>query len=126
MDARIMEKIEGTSRPARRNKNGFVMEQTGLGWRPIPLAKSPRGNTEKMAKAKKMTKRKKNRTLRRLHDFMRRPSPIRQKRAPTQTRGSIRISTMPIGLRPIPPSAPRVEGIVSSGIKIKKTFAVRI
>jgi hypothetical protein len=98
-------KIMGICLPAIRNKNGFVIEQTGLGCSPIPQANLPNGNAGSIPKKKNTAANKSNRTFRLSHDFIRSPNPTAQKIAAIQTRGNSKTSKNPIDLLPSPPEA---------------------
>jgi hypothetical protein len=104
MKVKIVMKIVGICQPAFRNRKGFVMAQTGLGCRPIPLAKFPRGNAGRTPKEKNTIAINNNRTLLFVHAFARSPAPSTQKIAEIQTRGKSKTSKNPIDLLPPPPS----------------------
>jgi hypothetical protein len=113
MNITMVMKIIGICLPAIRNKNGFVIEQTGLGCSPIPQANLPNGNAGSIPKKKNTAANESNRTFRLTHDFIRSPDPIVQKIAAIQTRGNSRTSKKPIDLLPPPPEA-QTESVINS------------
>jgi hypothetical protein len=114
--ARIVRKITGTCQPAFRNRKGLVIEQTGLGCRPIPHANLPRGNAGSIPKAKKAAARNRSLIFRHTHDFIKSPNPIKQKIALTQTRGNNKTSRNPIDLLPPSLSAQAIVAISSNTV----------